>query len=279
MKNFPYLIYALLLALLLPACSNEKKEFLIGVSQCSDDAWRRQMNGEILRETFMYGNVDVEFRAANDDSRKQIEDIKYFINKKVDLIVVAPNEAAALTPIIERAYDLGIPVVVVDRKILSDKYTAFIGGDNFEIGKSVGNYIKSKWGEAKSEINIVELSGLSNSTPAQERSNGFAESVKKQKGINMLCVTDAGWLKNVAFSKMDSILRAYPKIDVVFAQNDMMAIGAYEAAKQYHREKEIAFIGIDAIAGDGLGLEAVHDKILTASLPTPQAVTKCYRPV
>lgn len=269
MKNFPYLIYALLLALLLPACSNEKKEFLIGVSQCSDDAWRRQMNGEILRETFMYGNVDVEFRAANDDSRKQIEDIKYFINKKVDLIVVAPNEAAALTPIIERAYDLGIPVVVVDRKILSDKYTAFIGGDNFEIGKSVGNYIKSKWGEAKSEINIVELSGLSNSTPAQERSNGFAESVKKQKGINMLCVTDAGWLKNVAFSKMDSILRAYPKIDVVFAQNDMMAIGAYEAAKQYHREKEIAFIGIDAIAGDGLGLEAVHDKILTASFTYP----------
>ena len=174
MKNFPYLIYALLLALLLPACSNEKKEFLIGVSQCSDDAWRRQMNGEILRETFMYGNVDVEFRAANDDSRKQIEDIKYFINKKVDLIVVAPNEAAALTPIIERAYDLGIPVVVVDRKILSDKYTAFIGGDNFEIGKSVGNYIKSKWGEAKREINSVELSGLSNSTPAQERSNGFA---------------------------------------------------------------------------------------------------------
>ena len=254
---------------MLPACSSDKKTFLIGVSQCSDDAWRRQMNGEILRETFMYGNVNVEFRAANDDSRKQIDDIKYFINKGVDLIVVAPNEAAALTPIIERAYDKGIPVVIVDRKILSDKYTAFIGGNNHEIGKSVGNYIENKWGGVKRDINVVELTGLSNSTPAQERHNGFMQSLQKHPDIKLLCKTDAGWLKNMAFNKMDSLLKIYEEIDVVFAQNDMMAIGAYEAAKQYHREKEIAFIGIDAIAGDGLGLEAVHNGILTASFTYP----------
>lgn len=97
------------------------------------------MNNEIVREALFYDGVEVEIRTAKDNNRNQIADIKYFIDKKVDLLIVAPNEAAAITPVVEKAYRQGIPVVVIDRKILSDKYTAFVGADNYEIGKMWGN--------------------------------------------------------------------------------------------------------------------------------------------
>lgn len=247
-------------------CSGSDKEFRIGVSQCSDDAWRRQMNGEILRETFMYGNVDVEFRAANDNNEKQIEDIKYFINQGVDLLVVAPNETDAIAPIVETAYDRGIPVVVVDRKLNSSKYNAFIGADNFQIGKSVGNYISSF---KVDNLKVVELKGLTNSSPAEERHDGFVRSVGQHPNIEMVASIDAEWLRNVAYEKMDSLLNAGTEIDVCFAHNDMMAYGAYEAARRHHCEKDIKFIGVDAIAGKELGIEAVHNGFFTASFSYP----------
>lgn len=256
-----------LLSLLVVSCSNQQRQYVIGVSQCSDDAWRRKMNGEILRETFMYGNVDVEFVSCNDNSRRQIEDIKRFINKGVDLIVVAPNEVDALTPIIERAYDRGIPVVVVDRKIESDKYTAYIGADNEEIGYSVGNYICRR--NAGRDINLVELSGLANSSPAQERHKGLLRAIAEHPNIKLQCSVDAGWFRESAYRKMDSILAAGGHVDMVFAQNDMMALGAYAAAQKRHRNHDIEFIGIDAIAGDGLGLESVENKTLAASFEYP----------
>ncbi len=264
-----YLFAAVFGALLftLPSCSDSQKTYVIGVSQCSDDAWRRQMKGEILRETFMYGNVDVIFRTSLDDSRRQIEDIKYFINRKVDLIVVSPNESETLIPILERAYDSGIPVVVVDRKIKSEKYTAFVGADNEEIGQNAGNYIVRMSGGKP--LRVVEITGLANSSPAQERHGGFLRAIGKSPNVELVAVADAGWFRDVAVDKMDSLLRVYPDIDAVFAQNDMMALGAHDAAQRLGRGKDIRFVGIDALAGNGLGMEAVADGVLVASFSYP----------
>lgn len=131
---------------ILTSCSQKHTRYYIGVSQCSDDEWRHKMNHEIVREALFYDGVEVEIRTAKDNSRNQIEDINYFIDRKVDLLIVAPNEAAAVTPVVEKAYGLGIPVVVIDRKILSDRYTAFVGADNCEIGKDVGQYIVNRLG-------------------------------------------------------------------------------------------------------------------------------------
>lgn len=138
----PYtFLLGLMLSGLLVSCSPDASRYTIGVSQCSDDTWRHKMNDEIQREALFYGGVKVETRTAHDDSRRQIEDIRYFIRQKVDLLIVAANEGMALTPVVEEAFDKGIPVIMVDRRILSDKYTAYIGADNYELGKAVGNYI------------------------------------------------------------------------------------------------------------------------------------------
>ena len=161
MKNY-LLLSILCLAGILMSCTQKHTRYRIGVSQCSDDEWRHKMNNEIVREALFYDGVEVEIRTAKDNNRNQIADIKYFIDKKVDLLIVAPNEAAAITPVVEKAYRQGIPVVVIDRKILSDKYTAFVGADNYEIGKDVGGVLSGETiylhpnGEPMRSVNIKD---------------------------------------------------------------------------------------------------------------------------
>lgn len=197
---------------ILTSCSQKHTRYYIGVSQCSDDEWRHKMNHEIVREALFYDGVEVEIRTAKDNNRNQIEDINYFIDRKVDLLIVAPNEAAAVTPVVEKAYGLGIPVVVIDRKILSDRYTAFVGADNCEIGKDVGQYIVNRLG---GKGKILEITGLEGSTPAMERHRGLADALKAEPGIEITASVDGAWLQSVAGEKMDSILQDNKDINLV----------------------------------------------------------------
>ncbi|WP_409049175.1 substrate-binding domain-containing protein [Bacteroides xylanisolvens] len=248
------------------ACRQDTHRFRIGVAQCSDDSWRHKMNDEILREAMFYDGVSVEIRSAADDNRKQAEDVHYFIDEGVDLLIISANEAAPMTPIVEEAYQKGIPVILVDRKILSDKYTAYIGADNYEIGRAVGNYIASS---LKGKGNVVELTGLGGSTPAMERHQGFMAAISNFPDIKLIDKADAAWEREPAEVEMDSMLRRHPKIDAVYAHNDRIAPGAYQAAKKVGREKEMIFVGIDALPGKGNGLEMVLDSVLNATFIYP----------
>lgn len=248
------------------ACRQDSPRFRIGVAQCSDDSWRHKMNDEILREAMFYDGVSVEIRSAGDDNLRQAEDVRYFIDKGVDLLIISANEAAPMTPIVEEAYDKGIPVILIDRKILSDKYTAYIGADNNEIGRAVGNYIASRLG---GKGNVVELTGLSGSTPAMERHQGFMAAISRFPEIKLIDKADAAWERAPAEVEMDSMLRRNPKIDAVYAHNDRIAPGAYQAAKKVGREKEMVFVGIDALPGKGNGLEMVLDSVLDATFIYP----------
>ena len=250
----------------LAACRQDAPRFRIGVAQCSDDSWRHKMNDEILREAIFYDGVSVEIRSAGDDNLRQAEDVHYFIDKGVDLLIISANEAAPMTPIVEEAYDKGIPVILIDRKILSDKYTAYIGADNNEIGRAVGNYIASRLG---GKGNVVELTGLSGSTPAMERHQGFMAAISRFPEIKLIDKADAAWERAPAEVEMDSMLRRNPKIDAVYAHNDRIAPGAYQAAKKVGREKEMVFVGIDALPGKGNGLEMVLDSVLDATFIYP----------
>ena len=250
----------------LTACRQDAPHFRIGVAQCSDDSWRHKMNDEILREAMFYEGVSVEIRSAGDDNSKQAEDVHYFMDEGVDLLIISANEAAPMTPIVEEAYQRGIPVILVDRKILSDKYTAYIGADNYEIGRSVGNYIASR---LEGKGNVVELTGLSGSTPAMERHQGFMAAISKFPDIKLIDKADAAWERGPAEIEMDSMLRHHPKIDAVYAHNDRIAPGAYQAAKKAGREKEMIFVGIDALPGKGNGLELVLGSVLDATFIYP----------
>ena len=260
MKHSTILLY--ILCLLLFGCQHKQTTFYIGVSQCSNDEWRTQMNKEIRREALFYPGVELDIRSANDDNQKQITDIEYFIAQKADLIIVAPNEAEAIAPVVQKAYDSGIPVVLVDRKINSDHYTAYIGADNYEIGKQIGTYIASR---LKSGGNVVELTGLQGSTPARDRHRGLINALADSPDIHIVATADAGWLRKSAEQAFDSILFRQPHIDLVFAHNDQMASGARDAAVRQGRVQDMLFIGVDALPGKGLGLEMVVNGILDAT--------------
>lgn len=260
-----YLLLFFLVCLLM-ACNRGRSKYIIGVSQCSNDEWRVQMNKEILREALFYPGVEVEIRQAQDDNVRQINDIKEFIRQKVSLIIVAPNEAGAIAPVLEEAYEAGIPVVLVDRRIHSDKYTAYVGADNYEVGKKVGEYIvNALHGKGK----VVEITGLKASTPAIERHRGMMDGLKKASDIKIVSSVDAGWFQDKAKMVVDTILRNHDQIDLIVAQNDRMAMGAYQEARRQKREKEILFIGIDAVAGKGYGVESVAKGELNATFIYP----------
>lgn len=248
------------------ACQQDNPRFRIGVAQCSDDSWRHKMNQEMLREAMFYTGVSVEIRSAADDNNRQAEDIHYFMNKGVDLLIISANEAAPMKPVVEEAYRKGIPIILVDRKILSDKYTAYIGADNYEIGRSVGNYIASR---LQGKGNVVELTGLSGSTPAMERHQGFMAAMSKFPAIKLIDKADAAWEGGPAEIEMDNMLRSHSKIDAVYAHNDRIASGAYRAAKKARREENMIFVGIDALPGKGNGLELVLDSVLDATFIYP----------
>ena len=261
-----FLYISLLSSLFLLSCRPERPRYVIGVSQCSDDEWRHQQNAEMQREAGFYRDLQVVIRTAKDDSKRQIRDIRHFLDEGVDLLVISPNEAEPITPVVEEAYDRGIPVIVVDRKILSDKYTAYIGADNDGIGYAIGTYIAHS---LNGQGTVVEITGLSGSTPAMERHAGFTRAISAWPGIRLLAVADGAWLRDRAEAQMDSLLDIYPQFDVLYAHNDRMADGAYEAAARRGREKSIRFFGTDALSGESYGLESVLEGKLSATFIYP----------
>ncbi len=258
------------------SCTNDKTNHtkVIGVSQCSDDAWRRTMNSEMKREALFYQGIKIKIKTAHDSNQQQIRDIESFIADRVDLIIVAPNEAIPLTPVIEKAMMEGIPVVLVDRKINSGKYTAFVGADNFQIGKEVGVYTANL---LNGNGNVVEIRGLQGSTPAIERHNGFMSVLEKFPGIHLVFQTDGGWLRKQSREKMVEALKSKIPIDLVFAQNDEMATGAREAITVTNSTKKPILIGIDALPGTGGGIQKVISGILDATFIYPTGGEKAIQ--
>lgn len=255
-----------MLSVLLLSCQQESKKTVV-VSQCSMDAWRDQMNEEMRREAFFHPDLNVEYHSTADNSEEQIRDIESFIQRRVDLIVVAPNEEEALCPVIEKAYDAGIPVVLIDRRANTDKYTAYVGGDNEEVGRQAAQYILSKYPNGG---NIVEIEGLASSSSSQERKKGFHEVLDRHPEIRIVANGVADWKRPKARALMDSLSNqlADTKVDIVFAYNDRMAIGAWESMSK-QSIVGIDFIGVDALMNDSIGVGRIEDGTLDASFLYP----------
>ena len=266
MKHLIFTLFCLLALLHVAGCGDRHPAYVIGVSQCSDDDWRTQLNMEICREAQFYPNVSVEVRTANDDSRQQIRDIDALTARHVDVLVVSPNVVDDITPAIDRARSKGIPVILVDRRTRSQQGTAYVGADNYDIGRQAGEYIAHRLqGKGK----MVEITGLSASTPAIERHKGMMDVLQGYPDIQVVAQADAGWLENRAEIVFDSLLHLYPHIDLVFAHNDRMAAGVYHAALRQGREKGMLLIGVDALPGEGRGVDMVARGQLDATFIYP----------
>ncbi len=242
------------------------KHYRIGFSQCCNDAWRDVMNGEMRRELALHPELEFEMRVADANNQKQVEQIRELVKSGIDILLVTPNESKPLTPIIEEVHKAGIPVILMDRKIESELYTAFVGADNYEIGFTAANYVASKLG---GRGNVLELQMSMAISPAVERHRGFMDGLRNYPAMKVVGTLEIPTLLEQKEADFKAFLNKYPTANIVYAQTDLLAETAFALAKSMGREKDFFFVGIDGIPGTGKGIQAVEDGILDASLLYP----------
>lgn len=254
------------------ACNKPVAHYTIGVSQCSEDIWRNKQNAEMKMETYFHDNVDLKFTVAYDSDKRQVQQIDSLVDSGIDLLVVAPNQVQTISPAIDRAYDKGIPIIVFERKTSSQKYTAFISADNYEMGKLMGEYIVSRLG---GKGNVLEIMGLKGSSPAIERHKGFMDAISKASGIKVVGSLQGNWTEPEAYEITRQWLSKNKNlsIDLVFGANDRSAMGARRAIQAFHPQEEakneILFCGIDGLPGKDGGIQLVRNGLLDASYIYP----------
>ena len=266
MKRKLHLIIYVAIIVLLTGCAQQPRKYVIGVSQCSEDTWRDKLNDELKMGEYLNDSLIVKLASSNDDNVLQNKQVNQFIDEGVDLLIVSPNQLSAISKSVERAYDKGIPVILYDRKTNSDKYTAFIGCDNYTIGKSMGTFIAQ---QLRGKGRIVEISGLEGSSPALERHRGFMDAIKPYPGLQVVASEEGNWKEEGGIQAMKRILKQTQDFDYVFAHNDCLAWGAYVAARQMRVKRNYKYTGVDGLATEGGGLELVRDGIFEASYLYP----------
>ena len=269
------------LVLLLTACTSQRPKYVIGVSQCSEDIWRDKLNSELKIGTYFYDDVELRFASADDSDEKQIEQIHQFIKDGIDLLIVAPNQVATVSPAIDEVFDKGIPVIVFDRKTNSEKFTAYIGADNFEMGRLMGEYIAT---QLKGKGRVLEIMGLKGSSPAIDRHNGFLKAINSYPNITLVASLQGDWTEESAIKAIKDYQGDLTNIDFVFGQNDRMAVGASRALATLNSQlsarpegalssertlNSTKYCGIDGLPGEGNGIACVRDSILEASYIYP----------
>jgi signal transduction histidine kinase/DNA-binding response OmpR family regulator len=274
--SIPLLLAVLSFIIIFSACSPEPKPkiFHVGFSQCCDDAWRDVMNREMLRELAFHPELDFKIRTAGNNSQSQIEQIQELIDSGIDLLIVSPNESEPLTQLVTKVFKSGIPVILIDRKIDSEQYSAYIGANNYEIGETAAKYIANQFG---GKGNIIELQLGMTMTPARDRNQGFRDALTKFPQLQIVVPLEMS--KGMEALKVDfmTTIGQHPEINIVFAHNDFLAENAYTWAKEIGRADDLFFIGIDGIPGISKGIQAVEDGTLNATLLYPTGGSEAIR--
>ena len=264
-----YLI--ILIGTLLTGCSESTKTYRIGVSQCSQGRWREKVNQEMLAAQHLFEHdVEVVIADSYDDTERQIRQIDSLANSGIDLLVVAPNEAAPIAEAVKKVMEKGLPVICFDRNAENNGCTAFIGGSNIEAGQMIGNYVLTLAGRqnaAGRKLRVMEITGLMNSTPAQARHKGFAEVMEGREELEYVC-REGNWSSDEACRMVTEAIEAGEKPDIVFCHNDGMATGVYKAVVETGTEGQIQILGIDGMPGEGLEYVKLGHQVGTYVYPT-----------
>lgn len=268
MKQYQHCLIVLLAAFMTVSCQHkESPKYIIGVSQCMDDAWRQKMNDELETEQIFHPEVLLRYRQANSNSELQCMQIDSFIAEKIDLLIVSPNEADEVEPAVSRCYQAGIPVVVADRRLKGNDYTAFVGGDNKQVGYIIARCLQKLAQEKSTPLNVLEITGLAGSTPTVLRHQAMVEGLANDKQVRIVAQGCGQWEEAPSERMADSLLYVYTDIDVIVAQNDLMARGAASACRRHNLN--IPIIGVDGMTGEHGGVEAILDGIITVTATYP----------
>ncbi len=257
------ILCATFMTLLMACGEGQNKKYKIGVAQCSGDYWREKTNLDLRTELLNHPDVQLDFRNADNNSARQQEDVRYFIDKGYDLIILAPNESEPLVGVVKEAKEKGIPVVTFDRRIDSDDFTAHMEVDNYALGKAVAKY-SATFG--KHPLQVIEVRGPESASPAQLRHEGFIKGAMEDSDIEVVASVFGEWDYARAEQLIDSLIKIYPQTDMVFAHTDHMALGASKALKDNGRS-DVAVIGIDGFPHQGI--KGVSDGDLTATFLYP----------
>ncbi len=278
MKNLLLLSLVVVLTLFVSAAKAEEAKKLVIFSQCNNaEPYRAAQNARFKELWANYDDVDFEIMDAQMDSSRQISQIETAIRKEPDLLIVAPLERGPLSNIVGKAKAAGIPVICLERDIENhDNFTTWVRSDNYVIGQQAGyyivNYLTDKFGEPKGKV--VDLRGTLGVEAEINRYNGAWDVINKYPEIKLVQESVVGWLQSKARERMTEILRAQPEIDVVYAHNDPMAVGAYLATKDLGREEEMIFVGVDGLNGPGGGIQKVKDGVINATFVYPLCADK-----
>jgi len=258
-------------------CGGGKRQLVVAFSQANNaEPYRAAQNGLMSKLFAEDKAVRLAIADAQQDNSKQVAQVETFIRQKPDLLIVAPNERAALTAVMGQAMDAGIAVMCLERDILRPNYRTYIHSDNVAIGRLAGQFIadqlKKKYGEPKG--NVVAMRGLLGVEGEINRDRGAKEVFERYPGIHIVADPVADWIQAKAKDRMTEVLRAQPHIDVVYGHNDPMAVGAYLAAKELGREQEMIFVGVDGLGGPAGGIQKVMDGVLAATFVYPLCVDK-----
>lgn len=277
---FRVFLFFTLIILCITGCREDKKKaaYTIGFSQCvGSDLWRRTMLDEMKTELSLHPGANLVYADAENSSDVQIRQVKKMLEDGIDLLIISPNEAQPLTPIVEEAYNKGIPVIVIDRKTSSSLYTAYVGADNYQVGKLAGEYVAST---SVGQVNLLEVMGLPGSSPAIERDRGFMDGIGKSPNIHVSKIY-GDWLKQHAKAQLRKNQKELAGINAIFAQNDQMASGSREVLNDLHLPRTIKVFGVDALPGNGGGLQMIANKIINASVLYPtggkEAIMTAFR--
>ncbi|ATL65502.1 substrate-binding domain-containing protein [Nocardia terpenica] len=250
-----------------PSSGGSGKQFVVGYSQSNNaEPYRAQLNLQL--QYFVRQHPDLRLLPITDahqDSATQVSQVQNFVQQKVDALIVSPNEPAPLTAAVQQACAAHIPVVILDRSVNTDCYSAFIGGDNYAIGKLAGQAAVQALPKGG---NVVELRGILSDQPQVDRDKGFRDAVAGHD-ITIIDQQEAKWLKADATTIMQQWLSKGDKIDLVYAQNDDMALGAQLAVAGAGRAGQIPIIGIDGLAIPTGGLRAVQNGQLLTTFVYP----------
>ncbi|WP_258105688.1 substrate-binding domain-containing protein [Marinoscillum sp. MHG1-6] len=268
----------LILALIYLGCSpasEQRNTFKIGFSQCTSyDNWRQSMQEEMYRELSFHDDLELKIKDAGGESSVQIKQIREFLDANVDLLIVSPHEADPITPIVQEAFQRGVPVVLLDRKTNSNFYTSFIGADNFNIGQIAGRYAANCL-DGKGAI--IEVKGIQSSTPFIDRHQGFQDMISGYPDIKVSGVEGDWGVTRDGEAAFKKLFENGVKYDMVYAHSDFLGFAVYNVLKEMGLENEIEIIGIDGLAGPNGGIQYVYDDILKATILYPTGGDKAIQ--
>ena len=269
-RKYILFIIAFFVIFFISSCGDEDSNgtIRIGFSQAmSNDNWRRSMNNAMRLQASLNPKIDLIIKDANYEVARQIEQSENLLADSLDVLIVSPIQSKPITPVVQKALNAGIPVLVVDRKTEGQNYTAYLGADNIEVGRNAAKEIIAS--NTKDSIRIIEIRGLAGSSPAEERGMGFQQIINQFSKARIVATIEGNWEKESIQDQLIILLKKGIKVDYIFAHNDRMAIGAWEVAHDLGLEKEIDFIGVDGLPGPNGGIQAVKNGVLKATVLYP----------